>query len=301
MSQTGASHGIDTAFPKDPRSVHSHFNLDPITSHYLSCANCHKLYPYFGLEKTALNSSCSHTSTPDGPPCGTSLWKDRAVAGGQFRPVPVRVYQHQDLKSWVGRLICRPRMEKILDEYPLSQMGDDELANDVWGCEVFKNLKDSRGQPFVPGPQGEGRLVFSLSIDGFQTFGNKIAKQTASSTGIWMVLLNLPWYMRYLPENIYLAGIIPGPNKPSTDEINHYLELVVSDLLDFWGPGIFYSRTHECATGRLFRAMLVPLVCDMLSIRQVIAYANATTSHYFCMLCDLDIDDIHFIDRQQWP
>ena len=53
--------------------------------------------------------------------------------------------------------------------------------------------------------------------------------------------------------------------------------------------------------GRLFLALLIPVVCDMLAARQVIGYANAPTAHYFCTLCELDIDDIHILDQHEWP
>jgi len=175
------------------------------------------------------------------------------------------------------------------------------IIDDIWLSDVFLNLKDRSGQPFYPGPSTEGRLVFSLSVDSFDPFGNKTAKQSVSSTGIWLVLLNLPWYLRYLPQNMYVAGIIPGPNKPSTDKIRHYLQLVVDDLKEFWDPGVFFSRTYIYPLGRLFLALLIPVVCDMLAARQVIGYANAPTAHYFCTLCELDIDDIHILDQHEWP
>jgi hypothetical protein len=163
------------------------------------------------------------------------------------------------------------------------------------------NLKDHSGNKFYPGPPDEGRLVFSLSVDSFDPLGNKTAKQSISSTGIWLVLLNLPWYLRYRPENLYLAGIIPGIHKPSTHQINHYLELIVKVFLELWHPGVFFSRTHQHRLGMLFKAMLIPVVCDMLAARQIIGYANAPTAHYFCTLCDLDIHDIEVLDREDWP
>ncbi|KAJ2913364.1 hypothetical protein MD484_g7039, partial [Candolleomyces efflorescens] len=130
---------------------------------------------------------------------------------------------------------------------------------------------------------------------------NKTAKQSCSSTGIWMVLLNLPWHLRYLPQNIYLAGVIPGPQKPSNDDINHYLRLLVDDLQAMWNPGVFFSRTFEQPAGRVCRGLLIPVVCDLLAAHQVIGYPGAPTAHYFCTCCDLDIDDINVIDRREWP
>ena len=100
---------------------------------------------------------------------------------------------------------------------------------------------------------------------------------------------------------MYLAGIIPGPKKPSVDELNHYIQLIVNELLELWDPGVYFSRTYKYALGRLIRAMLVPIVCDMLAARQLIGYAGSPKSHYFCIYCDLDVDDINITDRKEWP
>jgi hypothetical protein len=199
--------------------------------------------------------------------------------------------------------LSRKGIEEHLASQPYLDAGEVKptVIDDIWLSDVFLNLKDASGRPFYPGPSTEGQLVFSLSVDSFDPFGNKTAKQSISSTGIWLVLLNLPWYLRYLPQNMYVAGIIPGPHKPSTDKLRHYLQLVVNDLMKFWEPGVFFSRTYMYHLGRLFIAMLIPVVCDMLAARQVIGYASAPTAHYFCMLCELDINNIHVLDQQEWP
>lgn len=217
-----------------------------------------------------------------------------------MRFMPKRKYLHQDLKHWLARLLSRPGIEDLLDN-PYVPPVHGEPVDDIWQSQAFADLNDSNGDPFFPAKDGEGRLVFSLSVDGFNPFHNKTAKQTVSSTGIWLVLLNLPAHIRYLPENICVAGIVPGPDKPSIEKINRYLELIVKDFLEFWYKGFFFSRTFRQPQGRLFKGMLIPLVCDMLSARQVISQANAPTSHNFCTFCDLDIHDIDVMDRSEWP
>lgn len=175
------------------------------------------------------------------------------------------------------------------------------FVNDIWESSIFVNLKDSFGQPFHPGPGTEARLVFSISMDSFNPFGNKTAKQKVSSTGIWLVLLNLPPSIRHLPENLYLAGIIPGPEKPSLTEINHYLQLIVDDFKCFWSSGFSLTRTFKHRLGRLLKGMIVPVVCDLLAAHQLIGHAAAPGAHYMCPLCDLDQDDINVLDRNEWP
>jgi hypothetical protein len=195
-------------------------------------------------------------------------------------------------------------MESLLYDYPRSlldgETGGGE-AVDIWQGEVFRNFKDTSNNLFFPGPDGQLRLAFGLSVDSFSPFQNKTAKQTASSTGIWMVLLNLPTHLRYLPQNIYLAGVIPGPSKPSNDQIIHYTQLIVNDLKELWNPGVYFSRTHDHAQGRLCKGALIPLVCDLLGAHQVVGYPGAPTAHYFCTCCDLDIDDVNELNRRDWP
>lgn len=294
---SGAPLNTLNSLPRDPRTTDKGFDLDPIVRQYISCTNCHRLYPYNPGDGPDSVDVCTYARTPESPLCGTALWQSGLVGS---RPRPVRKYFHQELKAWVGRLLSRPGIEDILDQYPQTGPSSAGVVDDIWQSRVFADLKDHNGAPFFPGPQGEGRLIFSMSVDGFNPFYNKTAKQTVSSTAIWLVLLNLPPHLRYLPENMYVAGVIPGPDKPSKEDIYPYLELVVADLIEFWTSGIFFSRTHREILGRMFRAMLIPLVCDMLGARQV-SGTSAVTSHSFCTVCDLDRDDINITDRSQWP
>ncbi|KIK10933.1 hypothetical protein PISMIDRAFT_53187, partial [Pisolithus microcarpus 441] len=51
--------------------------------------------------------------------------------------------------------------------------------------------------------------------------------------------------------------------------INNFLRVLVNELLEFWEPGVFFSRTAQHRNGRLVSLALVPLVCDVLGARQV--------------------------------
>jgi hypothetical protein len=300
---SGATPAFIDTIPVDPRTLAGQFSLDPVTHHFISCPSCHCLYPYNpGDTPSETISHCTYLQTRESLPCNAFLWKQVDIGGGRMRFMPRRKYQHQDLKHWLARLLARPGMEDMLDyPYVPAVHGSESTVDDIWQSQVFADLHDSDGNLFFPAKDGEGRLVFSLSVDGFNPFHNKTAKQTVSSSGIWLVLLNLPTHLRYLPENICMAGVIPGPDKPSIDKINHYLALVVEDFLEFWRRGFFFSRTFRQYQGRLFKGMLIPLVCDMLAARQVISQANAPTSHNFCTFCDLDFNDIDIIDRSEWP
>ena len=68
-----------------------------------------------------------------------------------------------------------------------------------------------------------------------------------------MVIQNLPWTVRFKPENIIIVGTIPGPHEPKLT-INTYLKPMVDELLTLWngvqienGKSIFGSRTVRVA------------------------------------------------------
>jgi hypothetical protein len=298
------THIVDS-IPLDPRSCPPQFHLDPVTRPYLCCTSCGYLHPYSPGDCPSSESQpprCSFQSTPQSQACDEPLWKHHEIGENHMVYAPIRRYLHQDLKSWVGRLLSRQGMEDLLDKYPQGAPPDpDSPVDDIWLSDVFIHLQDANGRPFFPSQNEDGRLIFGLAVDSFNPFHNKQAKQKVSSTGIWLVLLNLPVHLRYLPENMCLVGVLPGPHKPSMHQMNHSLKLMVDDLLEFWEPGVFFTRTHKYPRGRLYQGMLVPLIGDMPGLRQVIGLPGGVMAHYFCTFCDLDFDDIDNLDREEWP
>ncbi|EJD32660.1 hypothetical protein AURDEDRAFT_45361, partial [Auricularia subglabra TFB-10046 SS5] len=57
--------------------------------------------------------------------------------------------------------------------------------------------------------------------------------------------LNLPLHLRYREENLYLAGIVPGPNAPSLDQLNHLLVPLVDDFCTAWEGLMFKSTANH--------------------------------------------------------
>lgn len=107
----------------------------------------------------------------------------------------------------------------------------------------------------------------------------------------------MPAHLRYLPENIYLVGVIPG--HPSTDRINQFLEPLVDELDELW-KGVHFTRTAATPEGRRVRAALGLVICDMLAARQVSGFSSATSTA-FCTRCILPISDIDNVDPETWP
>ena len=291
---------IINLLPQDPRTIVKKFDLDPRTTSYLQCPACYALYAFPGTGFHHLPPDtiehCTHRSTPESAPCGVPLWRDHRV-GATILKVPSRKYVHQSLKEWVGRLLTRPGVEDVLDA-AYDQPASDRMT-DVWDSPVLRKFRDVDNTPFFAKHGHEARLAFSLGADSFHPLGSLEAKQTMSATAIFMVLLNFPKEQRFKYKNMYLVGVIPGPSKPSLEQINHALILLVRELLEFW-KGVYYTKTHKFPNGRLSKGALMALVCDMLAARQVAGFGSATST-FFCTFCLLTIQDIENTNKDTWP
>ena len=300
LQACGASPTALSLLPKDPRTILNRMDLDPRTMSYLQCPACYALYPFSGAATREIPPNavkhCTHRPTPGCDPCGVPLWEDRRL-GGEILKVPCRKYVHQSLKEWVGRLLSRPGIEDILDA-PHDQPAPGHMG-DIWDSPVLKNFRDVDNTPFFAKHSDELRLAFSLGADSFHPLGALEAKQCMSATAIYMVLLNLPKDQRFKYKNMYLVGVIPGPSKPSLEQINHALCLLVRELLEFL-KGVYYTRTYKFPNGRFSKGAMIALVCDMLAARQVAGFGSVTST-FFCTFCLLTIQDIENLQKETWP
>ena len=298
LTAASIDESIIQLIPNDPRTIVNKIDLNPRTTSYLQCPACYALYGYTGAPPPTEPDpqTCIHRPTPTSPPCNVPLWTERRV-GGKTTLVPRRKYVHQSLKEWMGRILSRPGVEEVIDNIP--HRTPTGRVTDIWDSAVFQKFRDEDGSPFFAKRGTEGRYAFSLGADSFHPLGNLEAKQSISSTAIYMVLLNFPEGERYKYKNMYLAGVIPGPSKPSMEQINHVLVLLVKELLEFW-KGVFFTITALYAYGRFVKGAVIPLVCDMLAARQM-AGLGSVNSKFFCTFCRLPIQDIENLLKHTWP
>ncbi|KAJ7447354.1 hypothetical protein B0H11DRAFT_1658847, partial [Mycena galericulata] len=294
--------------PKDPRTIHRQLNLDPVTETYLCCPTCWALTPFCAVTDNPVTEQdpdpaiplCQDRLTSGSDICGEELWKKERIKS-RVKCTPRLTYIHQSVKTWLGRLLSRPGIEEILQNYPIEASGTPGgRMSDIWGSPAIKALRGPDGNPFFEVPVGESRYLFSIAVDGFNPLHNKTAKQVVTSTGFWLVLLNFPTHLRYLFENMCFLGAGPGPTGPTVGRLNPFLKLIVRDFLEFWNPGVFFTRTYKYRHGRDTKAMLIPLTADMLAAREVSGFTSSTST-YFCIGCYIDMAHIEEFDRTKWP
>jgi hypothetical protein len=261
--------------PQDSRSVLGRFRLDPVTRTYTMCPRCYALYPLSTTEKT-----CSHKATEQSEACGAPILQlsgkgadvddpltpederggegeggDGEGGDGEGQYMPIKTYTHQSFKHWLASVLCRPGVEDIIDDYPRIFAQKDNIE-DIWDTPFMREFPNAHQTPqeagtfFSPAMEKDGRYAFSLSMDSFNPHGNVTAKHSVSATGINMVLLNFPPHLRHKVENFYYAGVIPGPGKPSNEQINHFVQLIVDEFGPFYEQGVTYSKTAKYPHGR---------------------------------------------------
>lgn len=238
---------------------------------------------------------CTFRETPESKICGTRLLHNKTKGEGV---VPIRRYIYQPMKSWLGRLLSRPDIEASMSS-PKGATNDDKLT-DIWHGAAFKNFAGPDKKWFFDAPENELRLSFSLFIDWFNPYGRKRGGRSASVGAIYMVCMNLPPDIRYRVENVYLVGMIPGPHEPSLHHLNHILRPVIDELLEFWNPGVFFTRTAEHKFGCLVKCVIIPVIADLPAMRKTTGFMGVG-AHSMCSFCKLEKGDISNLDIRSWP
>lgn len=184
-------------------------------------------------------------------------------------------------KDFVSGLLSRPGFEDHMDSPRTCSIGEDML--NVFDGQFLQDFKLPNGQPFRS-TIDVGRYSFTLCVDFFNPLTNKQAGKKSSIGIISVVCVNLPPSLRYKAENMFLAGVIPGPNEPPLTAVNHYLSSLIDEFHLFWDTGVRFSQTQNFPDGRLVQCALIMVICDLLAARKAAGFAACSHEH-FCSVC----------------
>jgi hypothetical protein len=286
-----SKHYIDILkhFPRDVPTIISKFNLDTKSLTYAACPKCHHIYAPTVNAQTGLlewQVQCNYRRYNRGKRCKEIL--TRSANRGNGGRVPIKPFVSYDFSDWLGRLVSRPENEKNMDRaWDGILEPAPSVMSDIFHGELLRNFQGPGDNPrhfSLSSDQNEGRYVFSVGFDFFNPLTNKQAGKKLSVGAVTLVCLNLPISERYKPENMFLAGLIPGPNEPPLDTINSYWTPLVDTFLTLWEDGIKFSRTHDYECGRVVRCAIVAVICDLPAARKIGGFSSHSHRR-FCTHC----------------
>jgi hypothetical protein len=295
-----------------PRSIDAalnHFNLQGKTTTYAVYPECHCTYKpevVPGSSKLLYPQSCSNRLVPEtgghkAPfTCGAVLIEEGDCSK------PIKTFLYYSFHDYLAGLLSRPDLELLIDDYC-----DDfveslahpppPMATDASEADFLKEFIGPVGGKLFLDRGQEIRTAFTLNVDFFDVEGMSQRGRKTSCGIIAMACLNLPGTIRYKPENMYLAGIVPGPDQPHLTDLNHYLDPLIDDLVESYERGVYYSRTALHPNGRVSRSAIAAAVNDLPGGRKVAAMASHN-SHHYCFICNTKgLENLGKHNCHEWP
>ena len=295
---------VISQMPQSINAAISKFDLDSRTTIYAACPSCHFLYePTFKIGSTVpiYPEHCANHPHLESPKCGDLLLR----RGSDGKRTPIKPFVFHDFNDYLAGLLSRSDLEEAMDrscDTLMEQLEKPPVGHvrDIWQAEFLREMKGPDGKTLFVDRGTEGRYLFSMNVDFLNIEGMRIRGAKTSVGLISMVCLSLPAEIRYKPENMYVGGIIPGPNQPSLTELNPYIEPLVDQLKSSWHRGTRFSRTALHPSGRSTRCALANIVTDLPAARHVSGLAHFS-SHHFCTVCQCyHVSTLSNIDHVNW-
>ena len=289
--------------PKDIRTIYRLFDVDPSFTTYACCPvpTCSSLYPLSssdGLQVMEYPLRCKNSRF--GKTCNTPLMHGFHQSQANTNvPKPIKVFHYHSFHDHVASMLARPGIEDAIQSNMTKGILEKELT-DIVSSSTLRNFVDHSGRRFLQMEGDEIRLIWALSADWYNPYGNKASGKVVSFGVIAMTCLSLPPHLRNLEENMYLAGIIPGPHEPPVDAVNHFITPLINDLNVSYRHGIRYSKTYCHANGRTSRSAIIPVIADTMASKKITGNCGHRGT-FFCSRCRLHRDCIENLDVLSWP
>ena len=220
--------------PSTFATVAAKFHIDGKLIIRAVCPLCHANYdPVDGRMSYPSNRSNHHTP---GSSCDASLLDEIGR--------PIKTYAVHSFDDYIAGVSSDGVLEHYIMKSPQSILEPVPYALKAsHHGEFLCNLRGQDGNLFYCGAAGEALLTFALCIYFIATEGMNVRGLSTSLGIVALACLDLPVEIRYKPEYMYLVGIIPGPSEPSLTELNHYIEPIISAMMEAWHPGLRLTRT----------------------------------------------------------
>ncbi|THU77441.1 hypothetical protein K435DRAFT_877831 [Dendrothele bispora CBS 962.96] len=281
-----------SAIPESIGTLENKLNLGVQSIPYAVCKSCGGTYEpqYEGRTQPKYPSVCSYPSREDPSQlCGESLITSLNN--------PRKIFHYYPFFDWFGKFISLPEVEeygeafcKAIDKQPEAP----DIKRSACDGSLVRDLRGPGDVSFILGRGEEGRWLFKLHADFFNTEGNRQRGRSSFTGLITLMCLNLPLKLANDPAYIYVAGLIEGPKEPEAKLAahNHYLRPLITELEAAWTRGMAPYSTHtNYSKGADFRpyqkvsrAAIVTAVMDLKAARPFLGLKDIN-SHFFCFSC----------------
>ncbi|MBW0513441.1 hypothetical protein O181_053156 [Austropuccinia psidii MF-1] len=152
---------------------------------------------------------------------------------------------------------------KILHQHQQSQIPEGSPKCDIWDGLDWRRFTASRNindPPFMSIPDA---LPFPIYVDWFNEY--RKATWLARIGPIMLICLNLPPNKKLKPENVYVAGIIPGPKELTALQLNYLLMPLIKELKDLW-QGYHFLPTSTGSSGSFIHVAILTDIADVVAM-----------------------------------
>jgi len=273
-----------SVFPTSLYMMKKRLNLsDDHFEKYVICRKCCSLYTFKECLQTSVSGKmtpkrCNHIAFRNHPmpsfrtPCDHNLLKEVITKTGK-KYYPLKTYCYYPLSKSISSVLGRNDLMEQCEKWRMRTIPNGTLA-DIYDGRIWKKFMNIEGRPFLSHPYNLGLM---LNCDWFQPFD----LSTYSVGVLYLVILNLPRSIRFKPENVLIAGIIPGPKEPRMSEMNSYLRPLVKELNSLWSDGFIMQHKGKDVN---IHAALLATVCDIPATAKLGGFLGHSSSHA-CYKC----------------
>ncbi|XP_062513401.1 uncharacterized protein LOC134189178 [Corticium candelabrum] len=260
---------ISHLLPTSVQLARQKFHSDKFIK-YTVCPRCHSLYDleecFITIGNRRVPRQCTFVAYPNHPqqyhrrPCSAELLDTIILKDRTKRFVPKKIYAYNSISNTLKKYLLRPQFEELCESWRHRNVPQGYYA-DLYDGRVWSQFQVVDGHPFLSTPRN---YAFMMNVDWFRPY-----KHTPSTIGaIYLSLMNLPRQLRYKKDNIFLVGLIPGPNEPSLT-INTYLKPLVDELKLLWETGICCRSFSSPWFSNRYYCGLLCVACDIPASRKV--------------------------------
>ncbi|QRV85804.1 Transposase family tnp2 [Ceratobasidium sp. AG-Ba] len=316
------ANGLES-MPQMLRALERRIGMDfsDLMTTFVLCPKCGKRYTYEEMN-ALLDPQCIQDHAD--PRCEGVIYSITHLADGTRKRTPSKTFPYIPVPAALGRLLSRPGIAEIMQHWRKDGDEPDENARplqaadwlegmppnrrfgditEAWGWQThmtgIQRDWDAQEGVYADEPTGEQPLSLSrqplglslgLSMDGFQAFRGKFSRGGPYSVnGVYIVVNNLPYFLRTLIENMILAIVIPGPNEPSGYAMDEILKPLVDDLIELINGS--QLPVYNIETGRTelrtVYAKLSIMVLDWQARVKCTGHVAITSEYEHCLYCHM--------------